>query len=1193
MNSSGTMTLNNTIIRNNLGGIYNYATLTLNNSVVSGNIGGSDGPGGVYNVGGTVNVNNSTISGNTVSGNGGGIFNFGAGFTTPGAVTVNNSTITGNIANIGAGIYNTAGNTVTLKNSILARNIGGVTPDCSGPISSAGYNLIGNNSGCTFTSATGDLVGTNANPINPRLTPLQNDAGPNLTHALISGSPAIDAGNPAVPGSGGNACLSTDQRGIARPAGSRCDIGAYEGSVSSPIFFTYTANNLGTLPGALLCTQAQPTCTNGADPHSDAAHRYAADTYNFYATYHSRSSIDDNGMIIFSTVHYGGNYANAFWNGMQIVFGDGYGFPLADDVVAHELTHGVTQYESNLFYYYQSGAINESFSDVWGEFVDLTNGAGNDSAAVRWKMGEDVTGLGALRDMKNPPAFGDPDKMTSSLYYKGARDNGGVHTNSGVNNKAVYLITDGGTFNGKAVTALGIPKAAAIYYEAQVNLLTSGADYADLYNALYQACLNLAGGPQGITSADCQEVRDATDAVQMNSQPAAGYNPEAALCPTGMAFTSSLFLDNLETSDANWTFDALSGPNTWIRTTEYAASGLYELYGNNSAGPFLNSFAAMNVSATTLPANAFLHFKHAFGFEDYAAAYFFDGGLLEYSTDSGVNWLDAKPLFSGGKNYGGKIYTGFGNPNSGRDAFVADSHGYVSSRYNLNSLAGQNVRFRWRVSTDDSFYDIGWFVDDVQIYTCTGVPGVPALLSPANNALTNDYTPTLDWADLALAPDHYQVQIDDNADFSTPTDDQTVTPSTYTPTTPLSPNTTFYWRARAFNGLNQPGNWSAVRSLRTALTPPTGLSAPDAANTSRPKFDWNNVTGATGYTIQVSTSAVFATFAVNASVAASEFTPAADLPRNVTLYWRVRANGANGPGDWTNGASFISANPPGVPVLVAPANGSLTTDYTPLLNWNDSTGLPDHYQIQVATSPTFASPVIDDSTLTISDFTPGSNLAPNLTHYWRVRTYNAAGQFSAWSAVWSFRTALTPPASLTAPDAALVSRPRFDWDNVTGATGYTLQVSTSAVFATFAVNANVVASEFTPAADLPRNVTLYWRVRANGANGPSDWTNGASFTSANPPAAPVPASPANGALVIGSPTLTWNAPTVPAGTTLDHYEVQVSTSSSFTTIVQQANTGTTSYTTTSLKGLYYWRVRAVNTEGEYGPWSTVRNFRVR
>jgi bacillolysin len=155
-------------------------------------------------------------------------------------------------------------------------------------------------------------------------------------------------------------------------------------------------------------------------------------------------------------LNYGSGFDNAYWSGAQIVYGDAQGWPLADDVVAHELTHGVTQYESNLFYYYQSGAINESFSALWGEYYDQTNGQGNDTSDVKWLIGEDVSGLGAFRSMSNPPAYGDPDKMSSVYYYEGAVDNGGVHWNSGVNNKAVYLMGGRGHVQRKNRDSFGL-----------------------------------------------------------------------------------------------------------------------------------------------------------------------------------------------------------------------------------------------------------------------------------------------------------------------------------------------------------------------------------------------------------------------------------------------------------------------------------------------------------------------------------------------------------------------------------------------------------------------------------------------------------------------------------------------------------------------------------------------------------------
>ncbi|HMN61322.1 MAG TPA: M4 family metallopeptidase, partial [Anaerolinea sp.] len=139
-------------------------------------------------------------------------------------------------------------------------------------------------------------------------------------------------------------------------------------------------------------------------------------------------------------------YQNAFWDGTQMVYGQG--FAGADDVVAHELTHGVTEYTSNLTYVFQSGAINEAFSDIFGEFVDqLNNSRNTDNLGTLWRIGEDLPGYpNGIRDMKNPLTFGDPDKVTSPNYYCKAltvtnNDNGGVHHNSGILNKAAYLIT--------------------------------------------------------------------------------------------------------------------------------------------------------------------------------------------------------------------------------------------------------------------------------------------------------------------------------------------------------------------------------------------------------------------------------------------------------------------------------------------------------------------------------------------------------------------------------------------------------------------------------------------------------------------------------------------------------------------------------------------------------------------------------
>jgi hypothetical protein len=507
--------------------------------------------------------------------------------------------------------------------------------------------LIGNNSDCTFTSTTGDLVGTSTNPIELLLAPLQNNGGSTLTHALYSISSALNAGNPATPGSGGNACLGTDQRGVARPVGGHCDIGAYEGSIpwAPPPYLvsTYTAGNTVSLPGTLLCNQNDPNCASG-DSHAKWAHRHAVSTYNLYANKHGRNSLDNAGMTIISTVHYDSLYSNAFWDGSQAVYGDNGGWPLADDVVAHELTHGVTERESNLYYYYQSGAINESFSDLWGEYYDQTNGQGNDWTTAKWLIGEDV-GVGAFRSMSNPSVYGHPDRMTSPSYYNGDDDNGGVHYNSGINNKAVSLMVEGGSFNGKTISALGWEKTGAIYYEVNTNLLTTGSNYSDLYYALQQACTNLVG-QKGITIGDCVEVKDAIDAVEMSVPAYGGFYPDAPVCAAGTS-PVVLFHDNFESGTGNW--DIL-GSSQWRWDNWYATSATHMMWGDDYA-PSSDSMLTMKNGIYLAPGTSpNLHFRHAFLFENNSATYY-DGGVLEYSVNNGATWLDAAPLFSAGKNY--------------------------------------------------------------------------------------------------------------------------------------------------------------------------------------------------------------------------------------------------------------------------------------------------------------------------------------------------------------------------------------------------------------------------------------------------------------------------------------------------------------------------------------------------------------
>ncbi len=184
-----------------------------------------------------------------------------------------------------------------------------------------------------------------------------------------------------------------------------------------------------------------------------------------------RNSIDNQGMNIILNVHFGVNYMNAFWDGDEMTFGDGDGsifsnFTRSLDVVAHELAHGVTQHTANLDYYSQSGALNEHFSDVFGSAIQQYYNK-EDAGKADWLVGNEIMGPSlfgeSLRSMKAPGSAynnnllgNDPQPSHMKDYYTGESDNQGVHINSGIPNKAFYLVA----------TDIGTDKAAHIWYQA-------------------------------------------------------------------------------------------------------------------------------------------------------------------------------------------------------------------------------------------------------------------------------------------------------------------------------------------------------------------------------------------------------------------------------------------------------------------------------------------------------------------------------------------------------------------------------------------------------------------------------------------------------------------------------------------------------------------------------------------------------
>jgi len=258
----------------------------------------------------------------------------------------------------------------------------------------------------------------------------------------------------------------------------------------------YTASNTMQLPGTLVRSEGSG---DSADQAVNEAYDGLGSTYNLYKEAFGRNSLDDNGLPLIATVHYSQQYDNAEFNGTQMLFGDGDGtyfnrFTIAIDVIGHELTHGVTQYTSNLEYHDQPGALNESFSDIFGSMVKQYS-LGQMAEDADWLIGEglltsivqsgDPSHGPALRSMLKPgtafddPVFGkDPQPDNMSGFVHTQSDNGGVHTNSGIPNRAFAIAA-------QSIGGYSWEGAGQIWYKTLLRL-HSRASFQDAANLTFQ-----------------------------------------------------------------------------------------------------------------------------------------------------------------------------------------------------------------------------------------------------------------------------------------------------------------------------------------------------------------------------------------------------------------------------------------------------------------------------------------------------------------------------------------------------------------------------------------------------------------------------------------------------------------------------------------------------------------------------------
>jgi len=479
---------------------------------------------------------------------------------------------------------------------------------------------------------------------------------------------------------------------------------------------TFNMNNTGNTSTGSGGTQSRFTGTDDiwnatAERAGVDAHYGAAMTFDFYKNVVGRNGIDGNygpgttaagansGIsLVTSRVHFGSNYNNAFWYQNKMTYGDGDGTtftPLVTlDIAGHEMTHGVTQYTANLTYSGESGALNESMSDVMGSMVE-TYARGGTVTSDTWKIGEqaytpNISG-DALRYMDNPhlapnsgyTADDDPDHY--SERYTGTADNGGVHVNSGIGNKAFYLAVAGGThhLSGVTVTGIGPTDATRIWYRALTVYMTSSTNFSGARTAMLNAATDLFGS----TSQQYTTIATAWCAVGVGSCP----NPNPTPTPTPSPTPSSNLL-------VNGGFEGSASP--WVGSGTgyfYTANGSYPHSGTGYIYLGVNnSVSGQAYQSVTIPSTA-------------------NGTLtfwLNVTSSETTTTTQYDKLFVEVRNSSGTLLSTLATYSN---LDKASAGVYTQRSLNVAAYKGQTVRIQFRATTDSSLATT-FRIDDAVLY---------------------------------------------------------------------------------------------------------------------------------------------------------------------------------------------------------------------------------------------------------------------------------------------------------------------------------------------------------------------------------------------------------------------------------------------------------------------------------------------
>ena len=289
---------------------------------------------------------------------------------------------------------------------------------------------------------------------------------------------------------------------------------------------------------------------NNVNPEVDEAatdaHWGTEVSYDYFLGEHSRNSIDGNGFKLKSYVHYGATVHNAYWDGAHLYYGDGGDFLIDPfttlDIVGHEVTHGLTEFTAGLIYENESGALNESFSDIFATAIEFFG----KPTEADWVIPSGLAYHIPFRDLSNPKIKGDPDTYQGSYWYTGSNDWGGVHTNSGVQNYWFYLLANGGAGtndNGELynIAGIGIEKATQIAFRNLTIYLWDDAQYADARYYSISSAIDLFGA----SSLEVQATKDTWDAVGVYAPSNSSY------CTSSASFSTWFWIDGISLGSMN------------------------------------------------------------------------------------------------------------------------------------------------------------------------------------------------------------------------------------------------------------------------------------------------------------------------------------------------------------------------------------------------------------------------------------------------------------------------------------------------------------------------------------------------------------------------------------------------------------------------------------------------------------------